>query len=209
MTRIGVLIADDHPIFRRGLRDLVDRHGRFRVVAEAETGLAALAALRESRPAIAVLDVSMPGLDGLDVLAQAQTWPDPPAIVLLTLHDQYVQRALDGGAAGYVLKENAEEEILECLTTVVAGQRYVSRAISWQPAAGRGQQVTGPLATLTAAELRILRLLAKFKTSREIAEILCVSSRTVQNHRANVCAKLGLKGPKALLQFALDNAEEL
>jgi DNA-binding NarL/FixJ family response regulator len=205
---LRVLIADDHPIVRRGLREVLDRGG-FEVVAEVGGGLEALAALRSLRPAIAVLDISMPGIDGLEVLAQARTWPDPPAIVLLTMHAEYAQRALDAGAAGYVLKENAEDEILACLKAVAAGRRFVSSGIPWQPAAGGAIAVVGPLEALTATERRILRLLAGFKTSREIAEVLCVSPRTVQNHRANMCAKLGLEGPKALLQFALDHAADL
>jgi DNA-binding NarL/FixJ family response regulator len=209
VSRISVLIADDHPIFRRGLRDLVGGHGRFEVVAEADNGLSALAALRSLRPAIGIVDVSMPGLDGLEVLAQTRTWPDPPAIVLLTLHDELAQRALDGGAAGYVLKENAEEEILDCLAAVCAGRRFVSRSIPSQRVAGGGVEAISALAELTATERRILRLLAQFKTSREIAEVLCVSPRTVQNHRAHMCTKLGLQGSKALLQFALAHVGEL
>jgi DNA-binding NarL/FixJ family response regulator len=209
VSRLRVLIADDHPIFRRGLRDLVAGHAGFEVVAEVGTGLEALAALRSLRPAIAILDISMPGLDGLEVLAQSRTWPAPPAVVLLTMHDEYAERALAAGAAGYVLKENAEQDILACLEAVAAGRRFVSAGIQGRSTAAGTIEATSALASLTATERRVLRLLSRFKTSREIASVLCVSPRTVQNHRANMCAKLALKGPKALLQFALDHAAEL
>jgi DNA-binding NarL/FixJ family response regulator len=209
VSRVRVVIADDHPLVRRGLRQLVEAAGGYQVVAEADTGLAALAALREHRPAIAIVDVSMPELDGLEVLAQTRTWPDPPAVVLLTMHDEYAERALAGGAAGYLLKDTAESDVVACLAAVAAGGRYLSPGLPVRPAPGGGVEPTDTLAALTSAERRILRLLAGFKTSREIAEVLCVSPRTVQNHRANMCAKLGLRGSKALLQFALDHADEL
>ena len=204
---IDVVIADDHPIFRRGLRDVIDGHDRFRVVAAVGDGEAALTALREHRPAIAVLDISMPKLDGFEVLTQSRTWADPPAVVMLTMYDDYADRAMEAGARGYLLKENAEQQLIACLEAVADGERYVSDGIDWRP--DTRTVAPGPIAALTQTERRVLRLLSQFKTSREIGEILCVSHRTVQNHRANMCAKLQLVGSKALLQFAIANKDAL
>jgi len=138
---------------------------------------------------------------------QSRTWADPPAIVMLTMYDDYADRAMAAGARGYLLKENAEQQLIACLDAVAGGERYVSPGIDWRP----DTQIvaTGPIAALTQTERRVLRLLSGFKTSREIAEILCVSHRTVQNHRANMCAKLHLAGSKALLQFAIANKDAL
>lgn len=199
MPSTTVVIADDHPIFRRGLREAIDSDGGFQVVAETSDGLATLAALRKHRPGLAVLDISMPSIDGLDVLAQTRTWPDPPAIVLLTMHDKYIDRALELGARGYLLKENAEEELVACLHAVARGGTYLGQGVTPRGAPA----ATGPLAALTPTERRILKLLGDLKTSKQIGEIMCISHRTVQNHCANMSAKLGLRGSKALLRFAL------
>jgi DNA-binding NarL/FixJ family response regulator len=208
MRPATVLIADDHPIFRRGLRDVLERHPGFEVVAELGDGAAALAALRTLRPRIGVLDIAMPDLDGLEILDHTAGWPDPPALVLLILYDDYVERAMHAGARGYVLKENAEDELVRCLAAVLRGERFLSEGLTWAAAPGQGHGEGDPLAVLTPTERRVLRLLARFKTSREIAEVLCVSPRTVQNHRANMCRKLGLSGAAALLQLALTHAAE-
>ena len=114
-----VLIADDHPIFRRGLRDVIEEHGRFRVITEADNGADAINLIREHKPDIAILDIAMPQADGLDVMAQAVRWPDAPRFVILTLYDDeaYFRRAMELGALGYLLKQNAEEELITCLDT--------------------------------------------------------------------------------------------
>jgi DNA-binding NarL/FixJ family response regulator len=153
-----------------------------------------------------VLDIGMPGADGLEVLERLGEWLAPPAVVSLTMYDDYVAPAMRLGAAGYLLKENAEDELVICLEAVLRGERFVSEGVCWSSEKGT---VSGPLARLTRAELRILKLIAELKTSREIGGILCVSHRTVQNHRANICAKLGLQGDKALLRFALRYRTEL
>jgi DNA-binding NarL/FixJ family response regulator len=200
-----VLIADDHPVVRRGLRDAVEAERGMVVVGEAGDGLEALRLLRELRPHVAVLDVSMPGLDGLDVLAQTRTWPHPPRVVLLTMHDRYARRARELGALGYIRKEDAEDELGACLRAVARGTAYFSPAVAQRDAPPQAPR----LAALTAAERRVLRLLGQLKTSRQIGEVMSLSHRTVQNHCANASAKLGLRGPKALLAFALAHKDEL
>lgn len=200
-----VLIADDHPLFRQGLRVALEANG-LSVVAEASDGREAIAQIQAHAPDVAIVDLSMPALDGLEVLAQAQTWPSRPAFVVLTMHDDYVARALELGALGYVLKEDAAAQIVECVQRVVRGRRFVSPALSIEPHASPSG---GQLEALSPAERRVLRLVAHHMTSREIADVLKLSPRTVQNHRANMCRKLGLSGSQALLKLALEHEEDL
>jgi DNA-binding NarL/FixJ family response regulator len=203
---VSVLIADDHPIFRRGLRDIIEETERFRVVGEVSDGVEALNAIREHRPMVALLDIAMPKVDGLQVIEQMSEWRDKPTVVLLTMYDDYVASAMRLGAAGYLLKENAEDTLIACLETVLRGERFVSEGVHWTPEDRAGSD---SLVALTPSERRILKLTAELKTSREIGKLLCISYRTVQNHRANMCGKLGLQGNKALLRFALRYQKEL
>ena len=205
MSRHTILLADDHPIFRRGLVEVLEEAGRFDVVAQLGDGLAALAGCRELRPEFALLDISMPELSGLDVLRSLVQKSAPTRVILLTMYDEYVSRAIELGARGYVLKDRAELELLECLERVADGGVFVSPSI----AAPRPKEAPSDLRELTPAECRVLRLVAEFKTSREIGEALGVSFRTIQNHRARASDKLGLVGANALLRFALDHREHL
>ncbi|MEM9066967.1 MAG: response regulator transcription factor [Myxococcota bacterium] len=191
-----VLLADDHPIVRHGLRSVIAETADMRVAVEVERGDEVLRGLAGID--VAVLDISIPGKGGLTLLKE---WPiDGPPVVMLTMHHDYVRAALELGARGYLVKEDATAEIVDCLRSVLAGEVYVSQSVR-QPAAS--------LADLTEAERRVLRLVAKHQTSREIADALGIQLRTVQNHRANVVAKLGLRGPGALLQFVLAHEHEL
>ncbi|MCC7252939.1 response regulator transcription factor [Hyphomicrobium sp.] len=203
-----VVIADDHPLMRCGLAGTIDALPGFEVVAEAEDGLAALDAIREHRPAIVVVDVAMPRLDGLEVLAQAMTWADPPRFIVLTMHEDLVARAVATGALGYLLKEDTTSEIEPCLRAVAEGRRYLSRRLP--PGALEAESPSAAtLRALSSSERRVLRLVGRHMTSREIAGVLKVSHRTVQNHRANMVKKLELGGSAALLRFALANLKEL
>lgn len=197
----SVLIADDHPIYRRGLRQIVDDLPGFTVVAEASDGAAALAAMA-ARPRVVILDIAMPPPDGLTVLDTLTRQPEPPIAIMLTLFDDAptIQRALELGARGYLLKDDAESELPRCLATVLAGRRYLSDGIVPR---GARMELAVPTEPLTPAEQRILVLVADYLTSREIAERLHLSLRTVQNHRANMAAKLGLTGSNALLRYAV------
>ena len=210
--RIKVLIVDDHPLFRQGLRQVVEADSRFELVAEAGDGETALRWIQEKSPDVAVLDVDLPRLSGLEVARALQGKGLPTRVIILTMYkeEEIFNRALDFGAIGFVLKENTVEDIIKSLVAVAAGEHYLSSTISGYLVRRRGR--AEDLATkkpglndLTKAERRILKLIAEKKTSREIAAELFISQRTVDAHRAHISAKLDLHGNHSLLQFALEN----
>ena len=215
VSEIKVVIADDHPIFRHGLRQLIERDG-IDVVDEGANGEAALKLIELHRPDVAVLDVNMPRLDGFEVTRAVQQRRIPTQVVFLTMHkdEMHLNEALDLGVKGYVLKESAASDISACIKAVAAGQAYVSPELSSLLLDRRGQprsplQAEPGLSELTPTERRVVALLAKYKTNREIAAELFVSVRTVENHRANICSKLNLRGTHALMKFALAHQSEL
>jgi two-component system, NarL family, response regulator DegU len=215
-NEIRLVVADDHPVFRRGLAMMIAADARFRVVAEAANGQEALQHLQSLAPDLAILDVNMPGLSGLEVAREAQRLQLPTRIIFLTMHRDEVlfNAALDVGARGYLLKESAIEEIIACLRAVAANENFVSPPLATylfnrhNRSAALKQQIP-TINELTPAERRVLRLIAEHKTSREIAAALFISPRTVERHRENICAKLELHGSNALIKFALEHKQEL
>ena len=214
--RVSVLIVDDHPMFRQGLRQVVQGDSRFQLVGEAGDGASALQLIQEKKPDIAVLDVNLPRLSGLEVARQLKDQRLPTRIIILTMYkeEETFNRALDFGVTGFVLKENAVEDILTSLITVANGEHYLSPSISGYLVRRRSRADSlaakkPGLEDLTKAELRILKLIAEKKTSRTIASELFISPRTVEAHRANICTKLELRGSHSLLQFALENRASL
>jgi DNA-binding NarL/FixJ family response regulator len=206
-----VLIAEDHPIFRKGLREIIEAEPGLKVVAEAGDGLRALELIGTCHPQVAVLDVDMPGKDGLAVAKEVTSLRLDVALILLTMHknERLFNAAFDCGVKGYVLKDCSSGEIVESILAVRAGRSYVTPLLTdYMLNRGRGGLLTGdstPTASLTPAERSILRLVAEYQTSKEIAASLFVSVRTVDRHRANIAAKLGLAGSHALLQFAIEH----
>ncbi|MFO1478271.1 MAG: response regulator transcription factor [Verrucomicrobiota bacterium] len=207
---------DDHPLFRQGLRQVVQADPRFDLVGEAGDGPGALKIARETRPQIAILDVNLPGLSGLEVAREFQNLHPPIHVIILTMYkeEETFNRALDFGVKGFVLKENAVEDILTGLAAVAAGEHYLSPSISGYLVRRRTRAEAlvarqPGLEDLTRAERRILKLIGEKKTSRAIAAELFISPRTVEAHRANICAKLNLRGTHSLLQFALENRSAL
>ena len=198
-----IILVDDHPIFRRGLAEVIAEYEQYNVVAEAGDGEEAIKAIMQHRPDFVILDVSMPNMDGFDVLIKATHWADPPLFVMLTMYDDeaYLKKALEYGAKGYLLKDNAEQEIIECLKRVAKGKPYISASVSWQLAKPEKSSQTSDLDKLSPAEHKVFSLVSDFKTNPEIAGLLSISIRTVENHRAHICKKLGLKGPHALTQY--------
>jgi DNA-binding NarL/FixJ family response regulator len=185
-TPTRVLIADDHPIVRERL-------------------------ITELHPDIAVLDISMPVMDGLEVARRVRQQALLTDLVLLTMYrdPEYFNAAMDLGVRGYLVKESVSADFLSCLKAVTAGEHYISPIIAHLLVERKkGAATSGSLPLreqLTLAEISVLRLVAENKANKEIAETLFVSVRTVENHRARICQKLGIKGHNKLLQFALEN----
>jgi DNA-binding NarL/FixJ family response regulator len=214
--QLTVVLADDHPIVRKGLASLIEEDSGLRIVAQESDGLKAWQHIQQLRPNIAVVDFTMPRLTGLEVARNVQEHGLKVAMVLLTMHkeEDLLNDAIDAGVLGYVLKENATDELLNCLRSVAAGQPYLSPALSHflvrrqQNVRSFAKDQVG-LEQLTPAEWRVLKLIAEGRTSKEIGEVLGISSRTVDNHRSKISDKLGLRGTHSLVKFAFDNRSKL
>ena len=214
---IRIVLADDHPIVRQGLRQVIEAHPRLRVVGEADNGEAALAHIRTYKPEIVVLDIDMPGTDGFAVarLMHAQGLT-ASGIIFLTIHreEDFLNEALKLRAQGYVLKDSATADIVASICAVAAGQSYTSPAMTSALINRHRRAValrvqTPSIGNLTRMEQRILKLIAEYKTSKEIAEELCISYRTVETHRFNISTKLDIHGSHALMKFALAHKSDL
>jgi len=215
-SEIRIVIADDHPIFRSGLRNVIETDPGLKVVAEADDGDAALEQIQTFRPEIAILDMEMPGKDGLEALRAIREKRLPAAVIVLTMHkdERFFHAALDRGAKGYVLKDCAVNEIITCVKAVAAGENFISPSLSTYLVKQRNQAISlaermPGLRRLTPTEHRVLHLIATKKTSKEVADELYISESTVNKHRENICRKLDLHGNHALLNFALEHKSEL
>lgn len=213
---LNIVIADDHPVFRYGLRQIIEAEPDLNVVGEAGDGLSALEMIEAQRPAIAILDVTMPGLDGLGVASRLFEKKLPIEVIFVTMHREgkLLARALEAGVKGYVLKDCALTDIVSCIRAVASGQNYASPEMTTQLVnsvrqIGRTGVPEPGLEQLTPTERRILSLLADYKTSKEIANEMFISVRTVDTHRNNICQKLDIHGSHVLMKFALNHKEEL
>jgi len=216
LPKIRLVIVDDHPLFRQGLRQVIEADERFELVAEADHGHHALDIVRTRAPDLVVLDIGLPDINGLELAVLIQALKLPTRLVILTMFkdEASFNKALNLGIQGYVLKENAVSEIISCLVSVAKDVPYVSPSLTNFMLRRRAQVAElinhkPGLDDLTVAERRILRRIADKKTTKEIAAELSVSPRTVESHRANICTKLALKGGNSLLQFALENRTAL
>jgi len=206
---IKVLLADDHSIVRAGLRRIVEESGDMEVVAEAADGRETLRLIQERMPDVAVIDISMPGLDGLEVVSQLHgQYPNLP-ILILTMHEesQYVVRAIQAGAMGYLTKQSAPEQLVKAIRKVNAGSRYLTdeaaETLALRIAKGSGEQ--SPLDSLSMRELQVLRRLAMGHTNREIASAYNISIKTVDTYRSRLLKKLNLRNNAELSRFAIRN----
>lgn len=210
-----IILADDHPIFRGGLRQLIEGEFGLSVIAEAEDGRSALRLIEEHAPAVAILDLDMPEMDGFAVAEEIRKRKLPTKAVILSMHkdELHFNRAIDLEISGYVIKDSATYEIINCIKTVAGGREFISPALS-SFLLNRGRRANAlhsrsGIGDLTPTERHVLFLLSDLKTSREIADKLSISPRTVDNHRANICSKLDLQGTHALVKFALEHKSEL
>jgi DNA-binding NarL/FixJ family response regulator len=215
-SEIRIVMADDHPIVRQGLRQMIEVDRSLSIVAEAGDGAAALELIEKHLPDVAVLDIDMPEMDGFAVARAIGQRRLAVEVIFLTMHseDELFQAAMDLGVKGYVLKDSAVTDIVAGIKSVAAGRPYLSPSLSAQllgyrrRAADFSKSQPG-LKDLSPTERRILKLIAEDKTSKEIAEQLFVSPRTIETHRSNICKKLGLHGSLALVKFAVAHKSEL
>lgn len=203
---MNVLIADDHPFTLQGTRSFVEAYG-YKVADTCSNGVAALNLIKLHHPDIAILDINMPGLDGLDVSLKVQESKLRTKIILLTMHKEMTiyKKAIEYGIYGYILKEHAQTELEKCLQEVSKGNRYVSTFLEDDLFADHSKG-DGYLSKLTLSERKIIELIAQLKTSKQIAGLLFLSEKTVEGHRSNIIEKLGLpKEKNILLKWVIRN----
>ncbi len=211
--QIEIVIADDHPLIRKGLRLSVEEDPGLKVVAEAENGEIALELVTELQPHVAILDIEMPKLDGLSVARAIVKRRLKTKIIFLTLHadEKIFRTAIDIGSKGYLLKDSISEEIVAGVRAVADNKPYLSQAVTEHllrhSKAAIGTSGTILTSSLSPTERRVMRLIADGKSSKKIAEELSVHYRTIENHRTRICRKLSLEreGANALLRYALQN----
>jgi two-component system response regulator NreC len=204
---VTIVLADDHTVVRSGLRLLLDSEDDFEVVAEAGTADDAMRYVRAHRPAVLVLDLNMPGqLSSLDAIGQVEGAGDGTRVVVLTMQEdpEFARQALSSGAVGYVLKEAADDELVEAVRRAAAGDTYLNPRLGAALAAAPPKPA-GPPDDLTEREVEILRLIALGHTNVEIGEQLYLSVRTVESHRAHIQQKLRRSSRAELVRYALDH----
>jgi DNA-binding NarL/FixJ family response regulator len=203
---VRVLIADDHGIVRGGLRLLLDRQPDMEVVGEAADGAEAVAAALAHRPDLAILDVSMPTLTGLQAARAIRARAPEVTVLMLSMHDdeRYLFEALKAGAAGYVLKQEAGQELVDAARAVVRGESFLTNAAQRSLVrAWMADEATGPREPLSPREQEVLKLIAEAHTNREIGQVLGLSEKTVETHRGNLLRKLGMRDRVELVRYAI------
>ncbi len=207
--KIKIILADDHRIFRKGLKSLFSEKKNIEVLAEADNGDEAVEATRKYKPEIVVMDIAMPKMDGIEATRQIrERFPDTE-VVILSMHAKkaYIDQVLKAGAKGYVLKDSDEESLLSAIDTVHNGGFYLDSPIADQVLSDyfkdRSQkEVKRQSDPLSEREKEVLRLLAEGHSNREVADILCISRKTVENHRASIVRKTGIQGQVGLTKYA-------
>lgn len=206
-----VLIVDDHPLFREGLKTLLTRHIGFELIGEAGTGVEGLTKARELRPDIVLMDISLPDENGIEVTRDIMRLLSGTRVVIISMHSKidYITEAFKAGAKGYVAKESATERLIECLEAVSGDEYFIDSSLSHKVAeslmtsGGKETKIrdTGYEA-LTPREQQVMRLIAEGLPTKDIAEKLFISPKTVENHRANILSKLDLHGTMDLVRYA-------
>ena len=203
---LQVLLADDHQIVRQGLRSLLERAG-FEVVGEAIDGREAVLLAAEKHPDVAILDLAMPALNGVDAAREMLRNSDSLKVILLTMHteDPYVLEALRAGVSGYVLKTQAVDELAQAIREVARGAIYLSPDVSRAVVHAYRSKTEVPLDPLSPRERQVLQLVAEGKSTKEVAAILGVSVKTAESHRSRIMSKLDIHETATLVRYAIRN----
>ena len=211
MRKLRILVADDHELVRRGIRGILEAQRGWRVVGEAENGREAVEKIEELKPDIAVLDISMPDLDGVEATSRIQEVSPDTKVVILTMHesDQLVRRVIAAGARGYALKSDLAGSLARAVKSVAEGKRFLSPKASevvldgFLRSEGRPQQAERSQNRPTPRETEIIRFLAEGRANKEIAAALGITVRTVETHRAKIMLKLGVHSLTELIHYAI------
>jgi len=206
-----ILIADDHDIVRKGLRALVQEEPSWQVVADVQDGRSAVAKTQELKPDIAILDIAMPSLNGLDATKQIVKVNPGTKVLILTMHDseRLIQHVLNAGARGYLMKTDAGRDLVMAIRALLLGQTYFTQRVAQivlDTFTGKKTTTTeGDIQSLTAKEREVVQLLAEGKSSKEAADVLNVSTKTLETHRSNVMRKLGCHSVTDVVRYAIRN----
>lgn len=210
---IKIILADDHPLMRKGLKDIIEEQVAWKIVGEAGDGKQTLELIKKLNAHLIIMDIDMPEPTGLQITQKIQEWKIPIDIIVLTMYDKETifYRAMDYGVKGYVIKDSVITEIVDAIKSVLDGKYYISPSLSgYLVKRGKYNSMEGDntgTSLLTTTERRILKMISKNLTTKDIANELFISVRTVETHRSNICQKLKLHGTNALLRFALENRD--
>jgi DNA-binding NarL/FixJ family response regulator len=206
-----IVIAEDHRILREGLRALLSSNPDFEIAGEVEDGLSAVQCVQKLNPDVVLMDLSMPRMHGMEAIGEIKRRVPGTKILVLTVHkaEEYILAAFEAGVHGYVLKDASHAELVTAIHTVLCGKPYLSPSVSEKVIAGylegkRNLKRESSWDSLTQREREILKLIAEGYKNKEIADLLCISAKTVEKHRANLMQKLGLHSASALTAFALE-----
>ena len=204
---IRVLLADDHTLMREGLRALLTATADIEVVGEVRTGREAERQVLRLEPDVVLMDIAMPDLNGIEAACLIHAKCPAIRIVMLSMHAtaEYVYRAFEAGASGYLLKEDAVEELITAVRTVHEGRRYLSLAVVGSMPELIGWHARSPVDSLSARERQVLQLVVEGRTSGEIARMICLSPKSVQTYRSRLMTKLGMRDVSSLVKFALEH----
>jgi len=207
----NILIIDDHPLFREGLKTIVERDKRFKVVGEAGNGRQGLKMARQLKPDLSVVDISLPDINGVQVATEMRSYLPETKIMIVSMHSKidYIAEAFQAGATGYVAKDSASDRLIQGIESVLKGEYFLDSAVSHQVVEKlmkfpvKDAKITdADYGSLTPREQEVMRLLAEGSTPKEIADKLCISPKTVENHRANIMKKLGIHSTMELVRYA-------
>ena len=211
MCAARILIADDHDIVRKGLRALVQEEPSWQVVADVQDGRSAVVKTQELKPDVAILDIAMPSLNGLDATKQIVKVNPDTKVLILTMHDseRLIQHVLNAGARGYLLKSDAGRDLVVAIRALLLGQTYFTQKVAQivlDTFTGKKTTTTeGDIQSLTAKEREVVQLLAEGKSSKEAADVLKVSTKTLETHRSNIMRKLGCHSVTDVVRYAIRN----
>jgi len=210
-SNMELMIVDDHPLFREGLKTIVNRDDNYSVIAEAGNGKEGIRLGKKHKPDIMLVDISMPGKNGIQMIRELKKTLPETRFIIISMHSEadYIVEAFRAGATGYMVKESAASNLIKGLETVAKGELFLDSALSQevvfkllQAKGGDGDGEKDPYSTLTSREQEVMRMLAEGLTTKEVAGQLYISPKTVENHRTNLMKKLGLQSTVELIRYA-------